>query len=92
MTVRELIQLLQTMPPDAPVITTFCSDFVDVEPDQITLMSPDDEGGLIRHHGHLMHCKKEWLGTDQPITKYGEKLRQVPLTAPFLTCVHFSGN
>ncbi len=92
MTVRELIQLLNTMPQDALVIQTMCSDYSDVEANHITLMVPDEEGGMIRHHGHLMQCKREWLGTKQPTSKYRAHLKDVPQDTQFLTCVHFAGN
>jgi hypothetical protein len=93
MTVRELIALLSTMPQDAPVIRTFCSDFDEVDADQISVLVPDETGGIIRHHGHLMRCQRNWLDTGEArVGKYMDRLENVPPESAFLTCVHFAGN
>jgi len=53
-TVRELVKLLQTMPQDVVVVYKFHSDFEVLEAEDVELSVPNDEFGLIHHHGHIM--------------------------------------
>lgn len=76
MTVKELIKLLKTFPPDAIVIQTMYSDFDDVTKDTFSLYEPKDR--LVRHKGHLMQVRPEWLEANQ--------------TVECLTAVHIDGN
>ena len=88
MIVSELIELLRTMPQDALVIRTLYSDYDTLEPDQVTLMEPSGDKGLIFHHGHLMQLLKGWRDRQWPAA-CGEK---VPADVKFVTAVHFAGN
>lgn len=83
MVVKELIELLQTMPQDALVITTIYSDYAEVERDHISLKVPKDGEGLIVHHGHVMHLEKNW---------WPKPLGERPENPKFITAVHFAGN
>ncbi len=82
MTVKELIDLLSQMPLDATVIHTMMSDYSDIEPQDINLLTPKDGEGVIRHHGHLMFLRKKWWPSD----------REWPQNSEFITAVHFKGN
>lgn len=98
MTVRELIELLQTFPQDALVICTFCSDYDKIDPDDITLMEPKDGEGLINHHGHIMHLPKKWREDKKTVNEMNWEKKMgrgpgVPQEEPVLiTAVHFKGN
>ena len=54
MTVAELIEHLKTMPPNAPVIQTYCSDYDDVSPSDVTASK------LIRRGDHWMSYNEKW--------------------------------
>lgn len=55
MTVKELIDKLSTMPPDAPVVFNYCSDYADMEPGEVTMKR------LICRNGHWMdYNAKYW--------------------------------
>jgi hypothetical protein len=56
MLVSELIQHLQTMPPDAVVIHQFCSESVGMEVEQITL----EENYIERHGTWMKYNPKTW--------------------------------
>ena len=89
MTVREFIVLLQTMPQDAIMIQTMCSDYNDLEETDITLILPKSR--LIRHYGHLMYLQEEW---ELPVWSYqqGGEGKDAPSNPEFLTAVHIAGN
>lgn len=96
MTVKELIEHLQTMPQDAIVICTFCSDYDVVTKEDITLYNGRQKlsrtgatiryGGLIRHKGHLMHYDESWG------ILVNFKKREILDAPQYLTAVHFKGN
>ncbi len=90
MTVQELIDLLKTFPPDAPVIQTMFSDYCDMEAKEITLIEPKDGEGIIRHHGHLMRLKKGWWEGQSRYGTFDEINRNA--SPKLLTVVHFAGN
>ncbi len=98
MIVKELIDLLSTMPQDALVIRTFCSDYDAVEEEHISLISPDEKGGIVEHHGHIMHVQHNWLPTvewAESVESLNKGYQKVPLPEgppKFITAVHFSGN
>ena len=97
MTIKELIEHLQTMPQDALVIHTFCSDYDALKADDFTLMTPTEKGGIINHHGHIMYCKRDWLADAdvQHEILYLERWKGIPKpteTPAFITAVHIRGN
>jgi predicted dehydrogenase len=88
------------MPQDAPVITSYCSDYEEIDSDWVSIMEPNEKGGIIDHHGHLMYCHRKWLGDPNasavfrlPFPRHEEK-HSIPTeeTVNFLTCVYFKGN
>lgn len=78
MTVKELIDFLQTMPQDAIVIQSKYSDWIDIELDDFALKTPKDK--LIRHNGHLMILNEKWWPEHfGPIPKQPEYLTALRL-------------
>lgn len=59
MTVKELIDKLSTLPPDAPVIFSFYSDYTDMEPEQVTVMR------MICRNGHWMDFRADCWDYEQ---------------------------
>lgn len=56
MTVRELIEVLKTMPQDFPVIYRNCSDYSNMEPEQLQIQRSTDSldyASAIHHHNML---------------------------------------
>ena len=77
MLVKELIELLQTFPQDARVIRSFCSDFEDVEPNQIIFFQKDIltskaymhgwfHGIVIRNGKYMGYVPNTWPKDEQP--------------------------
>ncbi len=61
MTVKELVAVLKKMPQDAHVIHTMCSDYEDLDEEDITLMEPMADGsGVVCHKGHWMNLPVSW--------------------------------
>ena len=55
MTVSELIEKLKTMPPDAPVIYCYQSDYDALEPDQVELIAADEKK-VVRRGGRFCYA------------------------------------
>ncbi len=89
MTVAEAIELFKTFPQDARLIHTICSDYEELEVADFTLFDGKveferDGKGLIRHKGHLMLLKKEWVPAHHGCGR--------PVDPEFVTAVHIRGN
>ncbi len=105
MTNQELIDHLKQFPPDAQVIYTCYSDYNLLTADEVTLIRPDEKGGIVVHNGHVMRVEKGWLPPPPPVQgnlsarRYEEWMKDYkdhwgnwPGEPEFLTCVHFPGN
>ena len=88
MLVKELIELLQTFPQDARVIRKCCSDFDDVEPEQIIFFQKDIltskaymlgwfHGIVIRNGKYMGYSPNAWPKEEAP---------------EFIDAVYFDGN
>lgn len=73
MTVRELIELLQTLPPDFPVIYRSCSDYSGMEAREIAVQRATDPlkgSSAILHHnrpGEYRLYNGPWEYKDKPL-------------------------
>lgn len=93
MTVKELIAFLETMPPEAIVIHDMCSDYEEIDQEMFTLMEPKEGGGLVKHHGHLMEIRADWISQEREWDKGLRKYVRRKIDNPtFLTAVHLRGN
>lgn len=71
MIVSELIELLHTMPQDAPVIYRFCSEWEELTEDRVSLSPADSNRPICKHEGRYMEVRPEWLPageTRTPVT------------------------
>lgn len=78
MTVRELIEHLSQFPLDVEVICTFCSDYSDMDAENITLIKAADKK-VIKRGGRFCHPYEaaKWPKDEAPV---------------YMTVVHFPGN
>lgn len=95
MIVKELIELLQTMPQDAEVLYTFCSDNTPLEGSQITLYRKD--GSVHGRDGELFHKQSphrptRWVVRDGRIHEYVANQWPADWTPQFIDVVLFPGN
>ncbi len=76
MTVAELIAKLQTYPPDAVVIYDYCSDYAEMEHEDVTLYLADEQLICWRSQNGYMGYRAAWFQGETP---------------DFRTVVHFPG-
>ncbi len=85
MTVQELVELLQTMPPDFPVIYRCCSDWSVLDASEVTVQRSTDElkrGVAVHHHNRPGEYREYYSPREYPDG-------QLPLPADVVT---FPGN
>lgn len=81
MRVKDLIELLSRMPPEAEVLYRCCSDWSPLSEDEVTLTRAEDRKIVYRTANGYSDFNERFLpkGTD-------------PATCDFRTCVLFPGN
>lgn len=97
-TVEQLIAHLQTMPPNAKVIYSCCSDYSPLELDDVTLLTCDSKTRYSRNgeYKELSQWERETLADPSKEKEYlryytVERLTEIK-TLQFETVVHFPGN
>lgn len=91
MTVKELIAHLQMLPQDAIVITSYFSDYQEIDTSHISLIDGHTDfekngTGLIRHHGHLMELNRVWIEQGHYAAEFQKSL---PAEPEFVVAVCF---
>lgn len=73
MTVGELISVLQGMPQDAVVIYNCCSDYAEMDNDQVTLVRAEDQKIVYREENGYLDYKPEWFMTEDEYERWIDK-------------------
>ena len=60
MTVKELIEKLQTLPQDAPVVYRFCSEWTLLDEEQVDIMTAEEKGVINDGGMNYMNYRPEW--------------------------------